>query len=319
MSLIGQFTDMAGVWPFGRIGVKPQRGNTATGRSARVSAMLPDDPQLKPQYRMPRVFGALPGPRNVPRDRQHLPNRQRNLVLSVTALSDAAALGALLPPHCELDGEPLLTVSLNYMSNIGWLAGRDYAILSVIVNMRHQSPTRGLLRGTYLPVLWENLCDPIISGRDELGFAKLYAELPPPVIVGDRYSGCALWQGFRFCDLEVDEVTAAAPTPPPPIGAFQYKFIPRTASLGAADVEYLEYCEAGKSAAGYAPLSLTHKWTGRGRVAFQRARWEDVPFQYPIQNALAALPLHEIRGASVTRFEAQGTIGDPCAGALQPL
>jgi hypothetical protein len=255
----------------------------------------------------------------VPRDRQHLPNRQHNLVLNVTALSEAAALGALLPPGCELDGEPLVTISLNYMSNIGWLAGRDYAILSVIVNMRHQSPTRGLLRGTYLPVLWENLCDPIITGRDELGFAKLYADLPPPVIIGDSYSGCALWQGFRFCDLEVTAATPVPATAPPPTGAFQYKFIPRTASLATADVEYLEYCEPGQSAAGYAPLKLVQKWSGYGRFAFHAARWEDVPFQYPVLNALAALPLRGFRSATISRFEAQGTIGDPCAGALQPL
>jgi len=281
--------------------------------------VLPDDPELKPQYRMPRVFGALPGPRNVPRSRQHLPNRQHNLVLSVTARSDADALGALLPPGCELDGEPLLTVNLNFMSNIGWLAGRDYAILTVLLNIRHQSRARGLLRGTFMPVLWENLADPIITGRDELGFSKLYADLPPPVIVGDDYAGRALWLGFRFCDLEVRGAREVDASPAPPAGAFQYKYLPRTGQLDRPDVEQLEYCEPGQSAAGYAPLALVRKWSGAGRFEFQRARWEDMPFQYPVINALAALPLHEFRSATVSRFEARGVIGDPAAGALQPL
>ena len=57
--------------------------------------MLPDDPQLKSQYRMPRVFGALPGPRNVPRDKQHLENAQRNTIMSVSARTDSGALEAL--------------------------------------------------------------------------------------------------------------------------------------------------------------------------------------------------------------------------------
>ena len=41
------------------------------------------------------------------------------------------ALAELLPPDCTLDGEPLLTVSMTFMSNIGWLAGRGYSIFDV--------------------------------------------------------------------------------------------------------------------------------------------------------------------------------------------
>ena len=55
---------------------------------------------------------------------------------------------------------------------------------------------------------------------------------------------------------------------------------------------------------------------GHGSFKFHRARWEDVPFQYPIINALAALPVLDLRGASVTSLVATGAIGDPSAGAL---
>jgi len=43
------------------------------------------------------------------------------------------------------------------------------------------------------------------------------------------------------------------------------------------------------------------------------APWEDVPFQYPIINALAFLPIKEWRGASVTTLVASGAIGNPSA------
>jgi hypothetical protein len=85
--------------------------------------MKADDLNLKPQYRMPRVFGALPGPRNVPKDKQNLPDNQTELLIAVTALTDSKLLEELLPPDCTLDGEPLLTVSMSFKSNIGWLAG----------------------------------------------------------------------------------------------------------------------------------------------------------------------------------------------------
>src|SRR5476649_534775 len=119
--------------------------------------MRGDDPNLKPQYRMPRVFGALPGPRNVPKDKQHLPNNQRNVTLSVTALTDAGRLSELLPPGCVLDGEPLLTATITFMSNIGWLAGHGYAMFNVGFRISHDAKTQGALSGSFKPVVWENL------------------------------------------------------------------------------------------------------------------------------------------------------------------
>lgn len=278
--------------------------------------MKPDDPNLKPQYRMPRVFGALPGPRNVPKDKQHLPNNQRNLTLSVTALTDAGGLSELLPPGCVLKGEPLLTVTITYMSNIGWLAGHGYAMLSVGFSIAHSARVRGMLSGSFKPVLWENLADPIVTGREELGFAKLYADLPPPLIVGDRCTAVAAWQNFRFFDLEIADLADATIPAARPEGSFHYKYVPKTGALTEGDVEYLEYAPPEAGATGYSALRTTRFRQGSGRFAFHRARWEDVPFQYPIINALADLPEHEIRAATLTESTAEGTIGDPSGGAL---
>ncbi|MFT3905932.1 MAG: acetoacetate decarboxylase family protein [Steroidobacteraceae bacterium] len=164
--------------------------------------MLRDDPALKPQYRMPRVFGALPGPRNVPSDKQQLSNNQRNLVMSVTALTDPVLLSEILPLACTLDGEPLMTVTLNFMRNIGWRAGHGYAMLSVNLRIKHYSPSKGWLTGNFIPVLWENLADPILTGREELGWSKLYADLPDPLVLGDCHTGKALWRDFRFLDIQ---------------------------------------------------------------------------------------------------------------------
>ena len=278
--------------------------------------MKNDDPLLKPQYRMPRVFGALPGPRNVPKDKQNLPNNQTNLVVSVTALTDASPLGDLLPPDCSLDGEPLVTVTMTFMSNIGWLAGRGYSILNVGFRIAHESRSQGRVSGVFTPVLWENLADPIMTGREELGFSKIYADIPAPVVIGDTYTGIAAWQGFRFFEIEATDLTEVAPEPAPPNGSFHYKFIPRTGALGEADTAYLEYAPPNQLATGYGGMKVTRRLTGKGRFKFHPARWEDVPFQYPIINALAALPVREMRGATVTTLAATGAIGDPSAGAL---
>ena len=277
--------------------------------------MKADDLNLKPQYRMPRVFGALPGPRNVPKDKQNLPDNQTELVIAVTALTDSKLLQELLPPDCTLDGEPLLTVSMTFKSNIGWLAGRGYSILRTSFRIAYESKTRGRLTGNFIPVLWENLADPIMTGREELGYAKIYAEMPAPVVIGDTYSAVATWQGFRFFEIDATDLSETSALPEPS-GAFHYKFVPRTGSLGQADAAYLEYAPPNQLATGYGGLKVTRRMLGKGNFKFHRARWEDVPFQYPIINALAALPVLETRDASVTSLAATGAIGDPSAGAL---
>lgn len=280
--------------------------------------MLDNDPNLKPQYRMPRVFGALPGPRNVPKDKQHLPNRQTNLALSVTALTDADLLSQLLPPNCSLQAAPLITMGVTYMNNIGWLGGHSYVIISVSIPIQHESPQRDPLRGIFMPVLWENLTDPIVTGREELGWSKLYADIPPPIVVGDRYAACALWQGFRFFEMEVSELVETAERPAP-AGQFHYKYIPRTGALSEAEIDCLQYSPPGANVAGYASLPVTQRLVGKGGFKFYPARWEDLPFQYPIVNALARLPVLEVRAATLTHMKASGTIGDPDSGALKPV
>ncbi len=277
--------------------------------------MKADDLNLKPQYRMPRVFGALPGPRNVPKDKQNLPDNQTELVIAVTALTDRTLLEELLPPDCTLDGEPLLTVSMTFKSNIGWLAGRGYSILRTSFRISYESKTRGRLTGNFIPVLWENLADPIMTGREELGYAKIYADMPAPVVIGSNYSAVATWQGFRFFEIEASDLSETSERAEPN-GAFHYKFVPRTGSLGEPDAAYLEYAPPNQLATGYGGLAVTRRMLGHGSFKFHRARWEDVPFQYPIINALAALPVLELRGASVTSLAATGAIGDPSAGAL---
>ncbi len=132
---------------------------------------------LKPMYRMPVSFGPSAGPRNEPSDVAYEAGALRTASISVSALSDVDALTALLPDGCELDGEPVLTAGITRMYDIGWLAGRSYNIVRLTLPVRFRDQGE-LLRGSFMPVLWESLADPIVTGRDELGHPKLWAEIP---------------------------------------------------------------------------------------------------------------------------------------------
>ena len=63
-----------------------------------------------------------------------------------------------------------MTVAATYMKEIAWLAGRGYNTLGVSFPATFTGE-EDEVTGNFLTVLWENLTDPIITGREELGFA----------------------------------------------------------------------------------------------------------------------------------------------------
>jgi len=269
-------------------------------------------------YRMPTHFGPAPGPRQLPDDVVVDPKRSpRRLSVAASFLTDPVVLEQHLPEGFTLAGEPVVTVEFHHMTDIDWLAGRGYTMIWVGWPATFTG-SRDRATGKFLAVVWENLADPILTGREELGFAKIYAEMPPPVVIGNSYAGVATWQGFRFFEMGAADLADTSALPEPD-GSFHYKFVPRTGALGEADVAYLEYAPPDRLATGYGGLKVTRRMLGQGSFKFHRARWEDVPFQYPIINALADLPTLETRGASVTTLAATGAIGNPSAGRLAEI
>lgn len=251
-------------------------------------------------YRMPVVFGPSLGPRQ--RGSAHTlcsTEGPRATVITVRFRTDPKQLEALLPEGFALRGEPVVSVRATYLKEIPWLAGRGYNHLGLSFPARFRG-TRDSVAGEFLTVLWENLCDPIITGREELGYSKIYCELPEPVVHGGTMHCTASWLGFRFMDLRVSGMRAPAPeeaaalADPESEGVLHYKYMPRTGEWGTADAAY----------ATLTPLHdpfkrTTGSWVGKGEARFHEATWEDLPTLYTITNTLHALEVREWLGASV--------------------
>src|SRR5690606_10244591 len=126
--------------------------------------------------RMPAHFGPSAGPRQGPDGKRFDGSNLRRDVAAVRFLTDAAAISAYLPECFELDGEPIVTIEHTHLKDVDWLAGRSYSVLSVKVPARFHGK-RDKARGPFVLVLWEDMADPILTGREELGFPKLYCEL----------------------------------------------------------------------------------------------------------------------------------------------
>ena len=261
------------------------------------------------RYRMPTHFGPSLGPRQrVDGSRWDGRDSPHATRVWVSYLTDAAALDALLPPRFELGERPLVTVDATYMTAIDWLAGRGYNTLGVRFPVRFHGDEE-TVDGSLLAVLWENRADPIITGREELGFAKVYGELPPFALSDDGHQvACqGAWDGFVFVDLTVRalalEAVADPGVPPPP--TLHYKYVPRTGAPGEADA-----CYATLTPVETPNRRVLRRWSGVGEVAFHEATWEQLPTLVNIVNALAALPVREYVGAGMIETVGGKDLGD---------
>jgi len=250
--------------------------------------------------RMPIGFGPATGPRRGPDGRRfECLDTPTSLSLAVSFRSSPEQLADLLPGKFELYGEPIVTVTATYMKDIEWLAGRGYNMLGITIpaSFRGEKDT---VRGPFLAVLWENLTDPIITGREELGFAKIYCALPETVITDSSAQCTANWLGFEFMSLNIQalkSVTDPSSTVRAGMdGVLHYKYLPRTGDWGEADASY-----AVMTPAATPNRKVTAQWTGNGSLEWNHARWEDMPTQYMIVNALADLEVQEFVGATITK------------------
>ena len=93
-----------------------------------------------------------------------------------------------------------MTVEFHHMTDIDWLAGRGYTMIWVGWPATFTG-SRDRATGQFLAVVWENLADPIITGRGEIGHPKLYAEIAEPRrLAAPRLRAGAGWD-FAFSNL----------------------------------------------------------------------------------------------------------------------
>lgn len=250
-------------------------------------------------YRMPIQFGPSLGPRQGRNAAKYANDvSPKKTVVSVSYLSESEKIESLLPPGFSVCGEPVVTISASYVTEIEWLAGRGYNMLAVTFPARFDGE-RDRVEGRFLAVLWENLADPIITGREELGFSKVYCELPELQVMDGMFRGNASWMGFQFLEIAVTNaelVTSVSLQTPAVPNLLHYKYVPKTGDWGQADANY-----ATMSPEPEAGATVKAMWQGDGHILFRRATWEQLPTLFHIVNALEALPVLEYRDATVVK------------------
>jgi len=291
-------------------------------------------------WRMPTAFGPMPGPRQDHYGRPRDNSKGTFKTASIKFRTSRTVLENMLPSKSNLkfatpDTTAYATFAVTQLDNMEWLGGKGYNHFGLYIHgIQHTATDGSTVHGTYLPVLFENLADPILSGRDELGFPKLFADLN--LTKGtDKWNLQASWMDSEFCKLTLSDLqdapasngTAAAattttateasehaPAPPKDTGLFVHKYFPATGPAGSKergqpDVEYttfLSNAEDAKTAERKVERTLK---AGSAAISFDALDWKALPTLHHIVARLQEVPVYEVVEAKIVEGSGVSDVG----------
>ncbi len=221
--------------------------------------------------------------------------------VSVSFLTERSAVQRCLPQPFDIAEEPIVSVTFQECADVDWLAGHGYNLVGVDVAAVFDGQVDRKVTGTFCVVMWENMCEPIIGGREHSGVPKIFADIDVEQIPGEVVRCTVSRFGHTFLEFEArefkeqDEDTCAEieRTRRDHIW-MNLKHFPKLENDGA-DVSYVTvYPSSGQCVAA---------WSGQGSVTTRTATPRQAPTQDGVINLLAGLPIVEVRSASVVHWK----------------
>lgn len=268
--------------------------------------------------RSPVNFGPFPGPRQSLEGKKRDGSNTVSIEAFITFKTDQAALQPLLPEYFAFQKpgiDAFVTIAPKELLHLDWLGDRGYSLYSIFIHdVRYTAPSGRVYDATYLPVLWENFADPIVSGREELGFPKIYADL---VIkrTETTYSVEASWKGTVFSRFDLgnlretthNTLIATAESMLPSGGRrdpnlLLHRYIPAVGRPGEADADYPVYVSAEAEAKTQKVTTLRSFVADScdASVSWICSAPSDLPTLHHIIGRLATIPVREIVSCGVT-------------------
>lgn len=295
--------------------------------------LISKDPSAR--FRSPLGFGPSPGPRRPFRISPSHPDIQRlrkikaesSETISVRFKSSRTYLENLLPAGFAFTSPGTLceaSISCTTLDGMAWLGGGGYNHCGLYIHgVNYTKHDGSKLFGTFLAVLFENLTDPIVTGREELGMPKLYSDIAAQVD-SDEATVILEWRGTRFGEIRVSglakaqapatngeptERTPGPPPPPPEQGLFTHRYVPAVGRPGEADADYAVLFPNSNATKG-SPEAQTLS-SSTATVSFDECDWQSLPTLHHVAKGLADMPIYGIKEAK--RVKANGV--DDLSGA----
>lgn len=251
--------------------------------------MLTLEPNTK--YDMPAAFG-----KSIFTKVSHVPDLQ---LVATSFETTAEAIEQLLPPHLALGDNNLVYVNRLRYRGIDYLAGRGYEEIVVGVNARHEVDGK-VINAPYMICVWVDEIPAILSGREALGYPKLYAEIPQLIEADGRIRFHASEYGTKFVEGEVRNLKPLPESAMPKINAsvseynFAWKYI--QGPENTIDADYITLTRM--------KWDYQTAWMGEGESKFLPTSFEETPASHAAVKGLAALPVLGWKPAFVANAKA---------------
>lgn len=228
-------------------------------------------------YRMPVYFGGW--------TYQPMETCYHDVVnISFTYTTDDKRLADYLPEGFELL-RPELSIGYSQCRGVDWMGGAAYNLIDVSVPVRFNG-RRDNAEGAFSFVVWENKTAPILTGREETGVSKIFADIADLRTLGDRRFTSASHEGETFLRLKM---TVAGPMGEADlaqqrkvsVNCLNLRYIPKVGGPGADLCQPILFPQR---------VEARSAWLGEGDVQWIDLTYEQCPTQAHIIKALAELP-----------------------------
>lgn len=243
-------------------------------------------------YMMPAHFGGYPFDTSYQA-------QQRATMLAMTFETERAELERYIPEELELLA-PEVQIAFNQLTEINWLAGGHYNLVNVSAPVRFNGK-KDHVDSAYPLVIWENRTAPILTGREQTGVPKIFADIEDLHVFRPQYSTSVSYEGNTFLSMHFE-------AQPPMTGdeleqakrqfrqldLIGWRYIPKVGAPGADLSQFIlfpQWMEVEKASGGKGTLT----WT---ELAVMQN-----PRQYQIIKALAALPVKKMIRSAMAEGE----------------
>ncbi|KAG5794257.1 hypothetical protein H9Q69_006718 [Fusarium xylarioides] len=261
-------------------------------------------------WRMPVSFGPFPGPRQTFTGEARNATNSTFTTASIKFKTSRTLLQNLFPSTSFRFKSPgtvaYASFSQTTLNKMEWLGGSGYRHIGLYIHGVQYVQKDGTVRdGTFLPILWESLTDPIVSGREELGMPKLYCSID----VWRRTNSYRIqtgWQGVNFGSFtleglrEIDSGSSKGTIGgEDDEGIFAYKYIPKVGDRGKTDVEHATFVPHAEESK-VVPSKVVKVFTAdKASFEFDPHDWEALPTLHHVVSRLVEVPVYEILGGKV--------------------
>jgi 2-polyprenyl-6-methoxyphenol hydroxylase-like FAD-dependent oxidoreductase len=279
-------------------------------------------------WRMPIQFGPMPGPRQSHAGVMRNALESTFTTASIKFKTSRTVLQNLFPPgnknyRFKSPGTvAYASFSQTTLNKMEWLGNSGYNHLGLYIHgVEYTKSNDEVVSGTYMPILFESLTDPIVSGREELGMPKLYSAI-------DVYRGAesyrinTSWQGSQWGNFRLEGLKAVTDmsnvtgkiSGEDDDGILVYRYVPRVGreNKGLAAEEYPVFVPYKEDM----PQPVMQRVWQASRATFKidPLDWDCLPTLHHVISRLAEIPVYEILNAKVVEG-----VGVPDVGAARRI